>query len=175
MEVANAHQSRAPLFRVWGIALLLFGVLVLSLTGDGMPERASLTEITGRLRSLENSASKGGGIGSVRFTLATDSRHFIYHSAAGEIDQVWASLNQAGNAEVKVLIAPAQQYTLPLDERTFHEVLGVAVGETTVRSYAEVAASLGTNDLIGRILGYGSAAVGTLLTLAAFLVRPHKA
>lgn len=157
--------------RVWGVVLLLFGTLVLVLLGDGIPERSSLTEVTGQLRSLEKTTSKGGGLSSVQFSLSTDARHFSYHSSAGRIDAVWDALSRAGNAKVRVLIDPADSHSPPGDDRSFHAVLEVRIAEETIRPYSQVAQSLRSDNFIGEVLGYGTSAIGAMLLAATILRR----
>lgn len=157
--------------RTWGIVLLIFGVCVLFLADGQIPDRSSLTEITGQLRSLEKTTSKGGGLGSVRFSLSSDPRHFSYHSSAGNIDEVWNSLNRACNAVIGVLIDPKDSHSPPGDNRSFFAILEIRVGEETICSYSQVVDSLRTNSFIGRLLGYGSLALGTLLLVARLIRR----
>jgi hypothetical protein len=159
----------------WGVVLLVFGVFALALSEDRVPDRSSLKEIAGQLRSLEKSTSKGGGLSAVRFSLTTDPRHFSYHSTAGQIDDVWEALNQAGHLEVRVLKDPAASHTPPLEERSSWAVLEVIVGKKTIRSYSEVIESLRSNNLIGVALGYGTGAMGAILLVAAFLRRRQDA
>lgn len=90
-----------------GIILLAFGVMVLALLDEGIPDRSRLTQVAGQVRSLEKTTSKGGGLSAVRFSLSTDLRYFHYISKAGGIDSVWSALGQAGRSEVGILIDPA--------------------------------------------------------------------
>lgn len=169
--MATVDPSNAKRTRMWGIILLAFGAFVLALSDGRVPDRSSLTEITGTLRSLEKTTSKGGGLSAVRFSLSTDSRHFSYHSAAGDIDQVWRSLNQAGHAEIRVLIDPADSHSPPLDGRTYYAVLEVQVEHRVIRPYAQIVESLRTNNLTGAAMGYGTIAIGIALLVAALLRR----
>lgn len=157
--------------RTWGVILLLFGVFVLILSDGKIPEQASLVEISGELRSLEKTTSKGGGLGSVRFSLSTDPRHFRYHSSAGSIDEVWGALNRAGKTRIGVLIDPADAHSPPGDDRHFYAVLEIRIARQTIRSYSEVAQSLSSNNFTGEVFGYGVAAIGAVLLAAAFFMR----
>lgn len=155
--------------------MVAFGALVLALPDSGVPDRSALTEVTGRLRSLEKTTSKGGGLGSVRFSLSTDARHFSYHSSAGRIDEVWDALNRAGDAEVEILIDPADSHAPSFDDRAHYAVLAVSVGKQPIRSYPAVSESLRANNFIGAALGHGAAPLGAILLVAAFLKRRRHA
>lgn len=161
--------------RTAGIVLLLFGTFVLAWVDDGPPDRSRLTQVTGQLRSLEKTTSKGGGLGAVRFSLSSDPRDFHYISKAGQIDKVWSALGRAGRSEVGVLVDPVDSHSPPLHGRAFHTVFEVRIGEETIRPYAQVAESWGTDDFIGAALGYGSAVTGIALLFIDFLRRRQQA
>lgn len=169
MAIVDMSNSRQ--IRIWGFALLAFGVIILTLLDDSVPERSNLEGIAGELRSLEKITSKGGGLSSVRFSLSADPRHFSYHSTAGDIDHVWSALNQAGLAEVGVLIDPADPYSPPFDDRSYYAVLEVKVGGEAIRPYSQVVDSLRSNHFTGVTLGYGTVAIGIALLVTAFLKR----
>lgn len=158
-----------------GIILLAFGVMVLALLDGGVPERSHLTQVTGQIRSLEKTTSKGGGLGAVRFSLSTDSRYFHYISKAGGIDSVWSALGQAGHSEIGILIDPADSHSPPLEDRAFYTVLEVRVGDKMIRPYAQVVESWDTDNFVGAWLGYGSAATGIMLLFIHFLKRRQHA
>lgn len=161
--------------RTTGIALLVFGAIVLALLGEGIPDRSRLIQVTGTLRSLEKATSKGGGLSTVRFSLAPDPRHFHYIAKAGRIDNVWIALGQAGQSEVSVLIDPSDAHVPPLEDRGFHTVFEVRVGNDVIRAYAQVVDSWGTDNIIGAGLGYGAAATGIALLFIHFLKRRQYA
>lgn len=160
--------------RTTGIILLALGAIVLALLDEGIPDRSRLTQVTGQLRLLEKATSKGGGLSAVRFSLSTDSRHLHYISKAGNIDDVWRALGHAGHSEVGVLIDPADSHVPPLDGRAFHTVFEVRVGDEMIRPYAHVVESLGTDILVGKALGYGSAVSGIALLFVHFLKRRRQ-
>lgn len=152
---------------IWAVVLLAFGVLVLFLRDDGIPDRSRLTPVAGQLRSLEKSTSKGGALAAVRFSLSTDPRHFHYLSKAGRIDEVWQALRQAGRAEVGVLIDAADSHSPPLEERTYFMAYEVRVAQDVVSTHAQVAAAWRADNRVGAWLGYAAIAAG----VALFLVR----
>jgi hypothetical protein len=154
-----------------GVVLLLFGAAVLAWRGGEPPDRTRLTQVTGQLRSLGKIASKGGGLGAVRFSLAGDPRDFHYISKAGQIDRVWSALGRAGHSDVGVLVDPADSHSPPLDGRVFHTVFEVRVGQETIRPYDQVVASWGTDEFIGAGLGYGSVVTGIALLVVDLLRR----
>ena len=157
------------------MALLAFGAIVLALLDEEAPDRSRLTQVTGQLRSLEKATSKGGGLSAVRFSLSTDPRNLHYISKAGQIDNVWSALGQAGRSEVGVLIDSADPHSPPLDGRAFYTVFEVRVGEEMVRPYAQVVESWGTDNFIGAGLGYGSAVTGIALLFIHLLGRRQHA
>lgn len=161
--------------RTTGLVLVVFGAIVLALLGEGVPDRSGLIQITGQLRSLEKVTSKGGGLSAVRFSLASDPRHFQYISAAGHINNVWIALGQAGQSEVSVLIDSADSHVPVFEDRGFHTAFEIRVGNEMIRAYAQVLDSLSTNSNIGAGLGYGAAATGIALLFIHFLKRRQYA
>ena len=157
--------------RTTGITLLAFGAIVLTLLDDGIPDKSSLSHVTGQLRSLEKATSKGGALSAVRFSLSTDPRHFHYISKAGNINNVWSALGQAGSSEVGVMIDPTGSHSPPLDHRAFHTVFEVRVGGEIIRPYAQVVESWGTDNFIGAGLGYGAAVTGITLLFIHLLKK----
>lgn len=74
-----------------------------------------------------------------------------------------------------MLIDPAHSHSPPLEDRAFYAVFEVRVGDETIRSYAQVVESWGTDDVIGAGLGYGSAITGIALLFIHFMKRQQHA
>ncbi len=151
--------------------LLAFGAVVLALSAPSVPQREQLAPAAGQLRELERSASKGGGLGAVRFSLSADARRFHYLAKAGQIDSVWQALERAGAAEVAVLYDPADARSPLGTGPALYPVFEIRVGGTLVRSHAQSAESWGADDTLGTWMGYGCVLAGAALLLTAAFAR----
>lgn len=168
-------QAHGNSMRIWGIVLIVFGLAVYVLRDAGVPPRAQLAPVAGVLHTMETSTSKGGGLGSLRFTLAGDARHFFYSAKAGAIDAVRQALEQAGASPVRVLVDPDGAFSPPTDSRTFHPVYEIQVGSTVVRAHEDAASAWAADDAVGALLGHGAAAAGALLLLIGLVRRGPRA
>ena len=157
-----------------GVLLLVFGAVVLALVDKGIPDRSRLTEVVGQLKLLDKTTSKGGGLSAVRFSLTTDPRYFHYISKAGQIDEVWSALQQAGRSEISLLVDFADPHSPPLEDRTFYMAYAIGVGGNPISTYPQVASSWGVDNVVGDFLGYGSAVMGVALILFHFLKRRRE-
>lgn len=148
---------------IWGFVLLAFGAFVLALVNKKIPDRSRLTEVLGQLKSLDKTTSKGGGLSAVHFSLTTDHRDFHYISKAGQIDEVWSALQQAGHSEISLLVDSADSHSPPFGNNTFYTAYEIRIGGNLIRSYLRVAESWDTDNFVGELLGYVSAIVGGVL------------
>ncbi|NJC88586.1 MAG: hypothetical protein FIB02_08655 [Desulfuromonas sp.] len=159
---------------IWGIVLLAFGAFVLTLVDKGAPDRSRLTAVVGQLKTLEKTTSKGGGLSSVRFSLASDHRDFHYISKAGHIDEVWSALRKAGHSEIGLLIDSTDSFSPPLESRAFHMVYEIKVGGNMIRPYPQVVESWDTDNFGGTLFGYGFAVSGIAMIFIYFLKRQQR-
>lgn len=120
MSIGVPQMLRSRNLLLWGVVLLAFGAVVLALLDKGIPDRSRLTEVAGQLKSLDKATSKGGGLSAVRFPLTTDQRNFHYIAKAGQINEVWSSLQKAGRSEISLLIDFADPHPPAFEERTFY-------------------------------------------------------
>lgn len=175
MSIGTLHMLHSRNIFTWGIVLLTFGAFVLALVDKGIPDKSRLTEVVGHLKSLDKTTSKGGGLSAVRFSLTTDHRDFHYLSKAGQINEVWSALQQAGHSEISLLIDSADSHSPPFENRTFYMAYEIRVGGNLISPYLQVAESWDTSNFVGELLGYGSAAIGVALIFIHFLKRRQHA
>ena len=170
----GSSQDRGAV--AWGVALLVFGVVVLFLSGWKVATAPELAELRGQLASLEKTTSRGGGLSSIRFSINTDVRHLQYVSTQDAIDSVWFTLERAGRAELTVMVDTSGSPAPLLDRHRFHTVYELRLDGRTIRSYPEVTQALDANQLLGRALGWISVLAGIVMFAMGAgirLVRPH--
>jgi hypothetical protein len=145
------------------VGLLLIGIAGLffsfELINGKFPPQSSLTMVTGRLNYVERVTTKHS-LSAVRFTLASDPRHFQYTNRSGAIDQVLEALQKAANSQVRVAFDPADSHTPWFEDRALYSVYELAVDGRIVRSYSQAVSSSNTDDSIGRWVEYISATGG---------------
>ena len=137
-----------------GIVFVGLGAVILWLAREDVPEREKLTEVAGRLGSLEAVSSRGSSLSAVRFTLAGDRRNFSYGSSAGEIKEVWSVLERGRGAELRILADLSTAHAPLWDERVFHAAFEVSLGGKPVRRYDDVRKALENNAWLGGVLGW---------------------
>ena len=134
----------------------------------GLPAYDELQEIQGRIAWIE--PYKFG----VRFGFDGDDRNFAYLSKADAHHLVTQHLVSAGDHLIAVLAELDDSHSPLYNDKEYHVVFQVAVGEKTVRPYQDVAAAWASDNKLMLLLGILLLPSGSFIGWRTHTTRKHS-